>query len=233
MAASEVTVTKMVTEALNASQAGVFSASIDPNNYDRVAEAITEAVRQAALMIARAVIVNPQHVHRNLFVSATPTAITNDSELPDMAGDLGVIEIKHFATDTFHPGQVRDIQQIDSFRNDIERIYDDVAHNERYSILSGYYGTQNGRVRFTGHEAQCYRPLVDRTTVTTLIPDEYEPVWIALSIGGFTMKEGDNAMPIQQTYMQYGLNELASVSNMSVIQPMPVMEQQRKTRGNP
>lgn len=235
MSADLTTVTKKVTEILNASAAGAWSSTIDSNNYDRVADDITESVLTGALMIARAIVSNPSHVHRNLFISATPTALTHGGELPDMAGEGDLIEIKPYSAGSFAVGQMRDVQVIKSYRDNPGSLYDTVNHDQSGSRLGGYYTISNGRFYFTGNAAQGYFPAIARsgvTAVTGLIPDEYEGTWICLA-AGMTPKEGDNIFPIAQYYMQIGLADLGAIASMSVLQGLPTVEQARKARGNP
>ena len=232
MSADATVVQQMVTGILNVSAPGSLSTTVESTNYDRNADAIAESVREGAMMIAQAIVSNPKHVHRNLFMSPTATALTHGAELPDMAGPLDIVEIKRHSAGDFRPGQLRDVQEIDSIRNDTLYIYDGVSHTNAHSRNSGFYATANGRFYFTGYSAQAYFPVISRTTVTTLIPDEYEPTWVKLSVG-LSIKEGDNLESIAQFYMNLGLADLGAIASMGVVQSLPTAEQARKARGNP
>lgn len=232
MAADETTVKKKITEILNACAPGTFSATIDSNYKDRVAEAITEATREAALMIARAICINPNHVHRNLYVSASPTSLTHGGELPDMAGEGDPVEIQLVSGGAYYVGTPRTAQQIDSWRQSgLSAIYGSVAHNSANSPLGGYYAITNGRIRFTGNAAQMYHPVIGRTTAASLVPDEYEDTWVKLGVG-LSIKEGDNLMPVGQMYYQWGMDDLSMITNQGNVPPVPPVERALQARND-
>lgn len=218
MAASYETVLTRITDVVNIQTPGTWSSTVASTNLDRNAQAITEAVREAAMMIARAILANPTHVHRNLFVSGTPTSLTHGSELPDMAGESDLIEIQPYSGASWFTGVPKTPQQIDSFRDNPSNLYG-TTHTTQGSPLAGYYAIDNGRVKFTGYAARIYVPAIDRTTVTGLIPDEYEPTWVKLG-AGLCLKEGDNLLPIGSTYYNWGLQDLGLITEMSVVPPM-------------
>lgn len=231
MAASELTVRKRVTEILNACSAGTFSEAVDINYYDRNSQAIRQAIKEAALQIARAIVINPQHVHRGVFVSGTPTSVTHASELPDMAGEMDLVEIEPYSGGTWQTGVLRDIQQIESYRANPSNLYSTLAHNVQNSPLTGYYALSNNKIYFTGNACRIYFPVIDDATVINLVPDEYEGTWVALAIAR-AVKEGDNLFPIAQYYYQIGMQDLGMVSAMGTTSPVPTAEQARKVRGN-
>jgi hypothetical protein len=219
MAASEAQVRARVTDILNLQTPGSWTATVASTNLDRNELGITQAVLEGAMMIAKAILANPTHVHRNLFISATPVALTSGAELPDMAGEMDLIEIQPYTAASWITGVPRTPQQIDSFLSNTSSLYGTPAHNVQGSPLTGYYSIDNGRVKFTGAAARIYSPLVDRATVTTIIPDEYEDCWVWASVAG-TPKEGDNMMGIVGHYSQLALSGLKAISEMSVIAPM-------------
>jgi hypothetical protein len=231
MAASETTVRKRVTEILNACSPGTYSEAVDINYQDRNSLAIRQAIKEAALQIARAIVVNPGHVHRGLFVSDTPTSFTHGAELPDMAGEMDLVEIQPYSGGTWQTGVSREIQQIESFRANPSNLYSSLSHTTATSPLGGYYALSNNKIYFTGYACRGYFPTIDDTTVINLIPDEYEGTWVALAVAR-TIKEGDNLQPVAQYYYQIGLSDLAAVTNMNTTTSAPTAEQARKIRGD-
>ena len=231
MAADETTVLKRVTEALNVCAPGTFSVTVASTNLDRNATAISECVREGAMLIGRAILANPAHVHRNLLVASSATTLTHQGELPDMSAELDLVQIQRYSGADWQTGVLRDAQIIESYRANPSSIYDSIAHNLTGSRLGGYYATANGRFYFTGFAARGYFPLISRTTITSLIPDEYETAWFMVAIG-LALKEGDNLMPIAEYYMQAGMQDLAAISTMGVLSPMPPPETAQKVRGN-
>ena len=231
MAANEITVRKRVVETLNACTPGTFSEAVDSSHYDRNSQAIQQAVREAALMIAKAIVVNPRHAHRGLFVSDTPTPFTHGEELPDMAGEMDLVEIQPYSEAVWQTGVLRDIQQIESFRLNTNELYSTIPHDQPNSPLSGYYALSNNKIYFTGNACRGYFPEIDRTAVLGQIPDEYESTWVSLAIG-LTPKEGDMLFQIAGYFMDIGLRDLGLVTVMGVTQPVATAEQAKKARGN-
>lgn len=231
MAADETTVKQRCTEILNACDPGTFSATINTHNKHRNASVITEAVREGALMIARAICSNPNHVHRGLYVSGTPTALTHGGELPDMAGEGDLVEIQPVAAGAYIVGTPRTAQEIDSYRSNVSTLYSKTDHNATDSPLTAYYNISQGRIRFTGNAAQMYHPVISRSTASSVVPDEYEDIWVAIS-AGLSMKEGDNLMPQAQFYMMYAQSQLGMVTGMGTVQPIPPVERAMQARSD-
>lgn len=230
MAADETVVKERITDILNVQTAGTWSAAVASTNKDRHATGITEAVREAALMIAQAICSNPSHPHRNAFISETPTALTHAGELPDLAGENDLIEIET-KTATWSPGTPRSPQQIHDYRQNISNAYSSIAHDADGSPLSGYYAIHNGRVYFTGSDARIYIPVISRATAASLIPDEYEGAWVCLG-AGLTPKEGDNMLPISQYYMSIGNQALAAIASNSIADMTMPIAKALRARGD-
>lgn len=220
MAADLTTVTSRTTEILNVVAPGTYSSTVASTNLDRNSTAISEAVREAALEIARVICSNPRHPHRGVFVSGTPIALTHGGEVPDMSGEGDAIQIQRYSGASFTIGTPRNAQQIESYRLNPSGLYGSLAHDTQNSPLSGYYAIQNGRIYFTGNAAQIYTPVINRTTVTGLIPDECEGVWVALSVF-LCMKEGDNLQPVAQAYAAFAQNALAQIANLGDVPVLP------------
>ena len=231
MSADATIIAKRVIEILNVAAPGTFSTTIASTNLDRNVDAITEAVREGAMLIARAIVSNPSHPHRNLFVSGSSTTLTHQGELPDMAGEMDLVEIQPYSAASWITGTPRTVQQIESFRANTNSLYDSVAHNASTSRNSGYYAIKNGRFYFTGEAARGYFPTISRSTVTSILPDEYESTWTALSVG-LCVKEGDNLLPIAQFYFSHGQQDLLAIQNNSIVQMLPTVERARQARGD-
>lgn len=231
MAADVTTVTKRVTEALNVCSPGTFSVTVASTNLDRVSTAIDEYVREAALDIAAAICSNPKHPHRNLYISASPTSLTHGGELPDMAGENDLIEIQKYSGGSFVVGLPKDAQQIDSYRENPSSLYGSVSHTTQNSPLAGFYNISNGRFRFTGFAAQIYSPSISRSTVTGLIPDEYEGAWFMGGLG-YAMKEGDNLADIAMYYMGLFRQSLVAITANTIVSPATPIEKAMRARGD-
>jgi hypothetical protein len=231
MAASELTVRKRVTEILNACAAGTFSEAVDYNYFDRNSLAIRQAIKEGALTIARTIVSSARHVHRGLFVSNTPTEfLTSGAELPDMSGEMDLIEIQPYEDGPWQTGVPREVQQIEAYRANPSNLYSTLAHDAENSPLGGYYAITNQRLHFTGYKARGYFPVINQSTVHTIIPDEYESTWVALSVGK-TVKEGDNLFEIASYYYQMGVADLAVIEQMGVMQPLPTPIEAMRARG--
>lgn len=235
MAASFLTVQKRVTDILNAQSAGTWSTTIASTSLDRNANAITEAVTEAAMLIAKAILSNPKHVHRGTFISSSAQTLTHQGELPDMAGEMDLVEIQPYENASWETGSPRDAQQIEDYRATVtgftNNMYDSIPHNQQGSRLSGFYAISNGRFYFTGYAARGYFPQIDRNTVTSQIPDEYQAAWLSLSIP-LLIKEGDNLMDVAQHYLAFGQQELISIANMNNLAPLPEYLSSKRSRGN-
>jgi hypothetical protein len=231
MAADLTTIGKRVTEALNVCTRATFSATVDSANLDRVSTAIDEYIREGALDIAAAICANPRHPHRNLYISGTPTSLTHGGELPDLAGEGDIVEIQRYSGGSFTPGTPRAAQQIDAYRLNPSSLLSSLSHTTQNSPLAGYYNISNGRVRFTGFAAQMYIPVISRSTVTGLIPDEAEGLWFGRSMH-YALKEGDNMAPISMYYGQWSDRALAALSANSIIPPAPPIERALRARGD-
>jgi hypothetical protein len=229
MAADLTTVQKRVTSIVDACIERTFTTTVDRRKYWN-ADIITQAVREAALMIGQAIVSNPSHVHRNLYISSTPTALTHGAELPDMAGESDLIEIQPYSGASYFTGTPRDAQKIDDYRTNYNSAYGAIAHNIVGSPLSGFYNVTNGRIKFTGNAAQIYIPIISRTTVTSLIPDEYEGTWVKLGVG-LSAKIGAEH-PIMMTYYNWGMADLPAIASMSVVEKVPPIERALNARSD-
>lgn len=231
MAANELTVRKRVTEILNACAPGTFSEAVDMNYFDRNSLAIRQAVKEAALMIARAILMNPNHVHRGAFVDTTPVTFTHAAEMPDMAGEPDLIQIQPYSGADWITGMPRDVQQIEAYRANSNSLYSGINHDQQNSPLGGYYAVANGRFYHTGHAARAFIPVITSATVTGKVPDEYEPTWVSLATG-LTVKEGDNLFPVAQYYFNIGVGDLQAVTAMGTVRPAPSPEAALQARGD-
>jgi hypothetical protein len=147
-----------------------------------------------------------------------------------MSAEMDLVEIQPYSGAGWITGTPRTVQQIESFRLNPSNLYG-TAHTTAGSPLSGYYAIKNGRVYFTGYAARGYFPLLDRDTISALIPDEYETAGVCLGVG-LCVKEGDNLFPIAQYYMSIGQRMLSAIASMGVLSPMPTAEQAKRARGD-
>jgi hypothetical protein len=230
MAADLTTVQQRVTTILDACIERTFTTTVDKRkNWN--ASIVTEAVREAALMIAQAICANPGHVHRNLFISGTPTALTHGAELPDMAGESDLIEIQPYSGASYITGTPKTAQQIDDFRTNRDSVYGAIAHTAQGSPVSGYYNVTNGRVKFTGNAAQIYIPVISRSTATGLIPDEYEGAWTMLGAGLCGKVGADH--PLLAQYYRWGMEQLPAIQHMtSVVTKVPPVQRAYDARSD-
>jgi hypothetical protein len=219
MAASETVVKERLTDLLNVQAAGTWSAVVAATNLDRHATGIAEAAREAALDIARAIVSNPKHYHRNLFISPTPVALTYGGELPDYGSEYDTVEIEKYSGGTYEIGTPLSAQKIESYRVNPNSVYGTLSYITQGSPLSGYYNIENGKVRYTGNAARIYVPVISRTTVLTLIPDEYEGPWYYIA-AGILLKEGDNLLPIAQHYAALGQSALQAIAQEGSMPPL-------------
>lgn len=219
MAADSTIVLKRVLDILRASLPRTFAATVALNNLERNTTAITEAVTEAALEIAQAIISNPKHYHRNLFISATPVTLTNQGELPDYGCEFDPIEIERYTSAGYRRGiPVDDPVLVEEYRANPSSAYDAIAHDTTGSLLGGFYAVQNNRIYFTGLNCRGYFPVIARGTVTGLIPDEYEGAWIALGVGLSAKKEDET---ISRYYMQIGNSALSAINQQGIVPPLP------------
>ena len=220
MAASETVVKERLTDLLNVQTPGTWSTTVASTNLDRHATGIAEAAREGALEIARAIVSNPKHYHRNLFISATPTSLTHQGELPDYGCEYDPIEIERYTSAGYRRGiLVDDPFLVEEYRANPSSAYDAVAHDTTGSFLGGFYNISNQRIYFSGLNCRGYFPVISRTGVLTIIPDEYEGAWYFVS-AGILLKEGDNLQPIAQHYTQLGLAALQAISQEGTIPPL-------------
>lgn len=225
MAASETVVKERVTDILNVQASGTWSTTIASTNLDRHATGIAEAVREAALMIARAIVSNPKHYHRNLFIGAS-TSLTHQSEVPDYFSEFDTVEIERYTSAGYRTGiNVDDPFLIEEYRSNPGSAYDAIAHDTTGSLLGGFYAINKNRIYFTGLNCRGYAPAISRSTVASLIPDEYEDVWVALG-AGLTPKEGDVMLPIAQHYLEFGRTALGLIAQEGVVPPLPTYTEQ-------
>ena len=221
MAASETVVKERCTDILNVQAPGTWSTTVASTNLDRHATGIAEAVREGALMIAQAIVSNPKHYHRNLFISSSATALTHGAELPDYGSEYDHIEIERYLNAGYRAGiNVEDPFIIDEYIANPSSAYDATAHNVTGSLLGGFYAIQKNRIFFTGLNARGYFPVISRTGVLTIIPDEYEGLWVVVS-ASVLLKEGDNLLPVSQHYLQLANAGLQAVAQEGLMPPLP------------
>lgn len=203
MAADSTIVIKRVTSILEASIERAFTSRTDPRKNWNATD-ISEAVTEAALLIGRHLVNDPTNVHRNVFISGTPVTLTHAGEMPDYMSEYDVVEIERYTSAGFRTGIRTNAFTVEEYRANPSSIYDAVAHSTTGSTLGGYYALEHNRIYYSGLNCRTYCPTISRSTVNTLIPDEFEGCWVAFGVGLSAKNESMSGQ-----YMKYGLQCLS------------------------
>lgn len=183
MSASRPRVLKRVTEILNLCLPGTYSATLSTLNKTRNALAIEDFVDEASLQILKAIAERPNEFRYSFLADNVITASGN--QMPLHLGPPASIKIRLSNGGEIRSGERRDYRKIESFRENINGVYDTTArHDEAGSSLSGYYDIWDDKFYFTGYSATLsLARLPVRADNLTLIPEILESVWIHLAAG--------------------------------------------------
>src|SRR5690349_17927293 len=126
-----------VTEILNLCDAGTFSSTISTRNKTRNALTIDAACYEAGLKILQAIGEVPNEFRESLI---TVVNVTHGQLLPAHLGKPAFVEIQKVSGDLiWRKGKRKDVQQIEAYRANENLVYDEIAHDQDGSSLSGYY----------------------------------------------------------------------------------------------
>jgi hypothetical protein len=200
-------VKKRVFDLIGASPSGSFSATINPRSKTRSAPAIIAAVEEAGLRILQTIGSFPNEFRSNL-INVLPAQ--HGELLPDHLGQPAFVEIQRFDGAPFRTGDRRDKTKIESYRANINKIYDTFEHNEENSSFAGYYDIWERKLYYTGFAAQVGLAQAQRSDVTTKIPDFFESTIVKLALANLPKAgEGAYVLQIAQFYNNAAENDLA------------------------
>lgn len=183
MAAYRSRVLKRITELLNLCDPGTYSATLSARNKTRNATAIADFTDEAGLMICRAMADRPNEFRYQFLADTTPITTSGD-QMPAHLGPPAKITITPYIGATPVPGKKSDYQKIESYRKDVETVYDEIAHDHQGSTLAGLYDIWDDAFYFTGLSAVLsLARLPVRADNLTLIPEILESTWIKLGVG--------------------------------------------------
>jgi hypothetical protein len=180
MAADQTRVLTRLIEILNLTNPGGYAASLNVRNKTRNLTALTDTVIEAGLMICKAIAERPNEFRQPFLEDHE---ITDSGELlPVHIGPPASVKIT-LGGDVVREGKRLDYRKIESYRENPNQIYDEIAHDEEGSSLGGLYDLWNDRFFFTGASATVSLARQPVRGDTSLIPLVFEPTWVALSIG--------------------------------------------------
>lgn len=170
----------------------VYSTALGDTSY--AAEEITRAAQNAVTKIMQTICETDGHPDRPLFTAET--AITHGAALPAHTGSIGVPRITPYSGATYTiVGKRKSIEEINSYRANINFRYSKVAHNAaqggNHSKLAGFYAKDEAvqTIYFTGFSAVADLANFEESDYTEL-PDRWYPDAIAYGIANLK-KDGD------------------------------------------
>lgn len=209
MAASETRVRKRVTELLNLCDPATYSITISARNKTRNTIAIKDFCAEAGLMILKAIAERPNEFRYQFLANSTPITTSGDA-MPAHLGPPAAVKITPYTGGTVVEGRRSNYDKIQSYRENIENIYDAIDHDQSGSTLSGLYDIWDDRFFFTGKSAVLsLARLPVRADNATLIPEIMENTWIRLAMGeAAKVGIGDYASRLIAEYGARGMREL-------------------------
>lgn len=207
-------VLKRVTEVLNLCDPGTYSKTISARNKTRNASAIADATDEAGLMIITAITERPNEFRSDFARIVVLATDTSGDQLPEHIGPPLSIEIMPSSGGDWVEAEKSDREKIQSYRLNPELVYDEVAHTNAASKLSGKYDIWENRFFFTGFQARLSLVYPPSRSDVGFIPDHMEPIWIRLAIGNNgKVGTGDYDMGLIGSYWKQGLADLEAWKN--------------------
>lgn len=183
MEADRTRVINRVQEILNVVEPGTYGGALSVRNKTRNANAISDMVDAAGMMILRAIAERPNEF-RYQFLTDSPTITVSGDPLPPHLGPLASVMITKALDDKPIEGHRLDWQRVESYRDNPSKVYDALDHDEAGSSLGGYYDVWEDRFHFSGLSAVVqYARVPETEDVDELIPEVLENTWVRLSIG--------------------------------------------------
>ncbi len=209
MAADRTRVLKRVTEILNLCLPGEYSSTLSTRNKTRNATAIADFVDEAGLVILKAIAERPNEF-RYQFLSDSSPITTSGDPMPAHLGPPASVQIELYDGGPIVEGKQLPHDKIQAFRENIESLYDETAHDEEGSTLGGYFDIWSDRFFFSGFEAiLSLARLPVRADTTTLIPEIFESTWIKLALGNAAkVGTGGYEASVISSYLQQGMADM-------------------------
>jgi hypothetical protein len=194
-----------------------YGSSLGDQTY--AIDELQRGVDSAGTMIMEAICQTEGHEHRGVFTNQT--SLTHGAALPAHYGPIAVPDITPYSGAAYTiKGKVKSVEEIISYRNNINNRYSETAHNiagsGNHSKLAGFYAIDNDMIFFTGFSATALVTNFDETDAP-LLPDSYHPLGIALAIANLK-KDGDLS-DIFSYYEQQGMAGLALIRGQKKGQP--------------
>ncbi len=208
MSADRDRVLKRVTEILNLVDAGTYTATLSARNKTRNEEAIADMTDEAGLMMLKAIAERPNE-YRYQFADTT-TITTSPDAMPPHIGPLMSVSITPYSGGNAVEGKQKNYQKVQSYRANINKVYDEIDHDEEGSSLSGYYDVWEDKFYFTGLSADIeFARLPVRADTATLIPEILESTWIKLAVGNAEkVGTGQYETSVINKYLTQGMSDL-------------------------
>lgn len=215
-----------VIQALNAGQAGVWTTDLttvpDTQRDDRRSNTeIDKAVLAADARVCDAICESAVNGYRPLFMAEV--ILTHGEQIPEHIGSIGRPLIQPYSGAEWILGHPKSADEIDSYRNDDNHLYDAITHDQSGSSLAGYfdYDAINQIFRFTGYAAKAMLATFTKTSACQA-PVDYEDVDFGLALLALP-KEGDSA-PYVGLIGQQAVHCLREIKAGTEISPIDVPE---------
>lgn len=187
----------------------------------RHATDIADSATEAVLMIIQAICETPGDGNRAEFMTDS-ASIPHRGEIPAHYGPIGIPKIQRYAGQDFIAGHQRSAEDIESMRENVQSLYDSVAHNAAGSSLGGYFDVRDNLLFYTGLDAKVPIATFVRADAATKCPDAHEGLAVALTVM-LQLKEGDSQ--ILSDYAVQGRAGLEQIRQRAMIEEPQVLAQ--------